>query len=125
MGAYLSKPVTDKVSSDEHNEILKCGASSMQGWRIYQEDAHNTCLNYDENQALFAVYDGHGGSEVAVYTAAELPEFIKKTESYKNGKYSQALTDAFLDFDSTLVESDVQAILKEIAGSKEKDGNDD
>ncbi|KAB7507124.1 putative protein phosphatase [Armadillidium nasatum] len=124
MGAYLSKPVTDKVSSDEHNEILICGASSMQGWRIYQEDAHNTCLNYDENQALFAVYDGHGGSEVAVYTAAELPEFIKKTESYKNGKYSQALTDAFLDFDSTLVESDVQAILKEIAGSKEKDDSD-
>lgn len=37
MGAYLSEPVTEKVSSDEANEILECGASSMQGWRVNQE----------------------------------------------------------------------------------------
>lgn len=37
MGAYLSEPVTEKVSSDEANEKLECGASSMQGWRVTQE----------------------------------------------------------------------------------------
>lgn len=37
MGAYLSKPVTEKVSSDESNENLVCGASTMQGWRVDQE----------------------------------------------------------------------------------------
>lgn len=37
MGAYLSEPVTEKVSSDEANEKLECGASSMQGWRVNQE----------------------------------------------------------------------------------------
>lgn len=37
MGAYLSEPVTEKVSSDESNEKLECGASSMQGWRVNQE----------------------------------------------------------------------------------------
>lgn len=37
MGAYLSEPVTEKVSSDEGNEKLECGASSMQGWRVNQE----------------------------------------------------------------------------------------
>lgn len=37
MGAYLSEPVTEKVSSDEASEKLECGASSMQGWRVNQE----------------------------------------------------------------------------------------
>lgn len=37
MGAYLSTPCTKKDSSDEKNDLLNCGASSMQGWRINQE----------------------------------------------------------------------------------------
>lgn len=37
MGAYLSEPITDKVSTDEMGERMICGASSMQGWRVTQE----------------------------------------------------------------------------------------
>lgn len=37
MGAYLSEPITEKISSDEIGERLSCGASSMQGWRVSQE----------------------------------------------------------------------------------------
>lgn len=37
MGSYLSEPVTEKVSTDESNNKLNCGASSMQGWRVTQE----------------------------------------------------------------------------------------
>lgn len=37
MGSYLSEPVTEKVSSDDSNDKLICGASSMQGWRASQE----------------------------------------------------------------------------------------
>ena len=37
MGAYLSKPITDKVSSDEVGKNVAYGASSMQGWRIQNE----------------------------------------------------------------------------------------
>lgn len=37
MGAYLSEPITEKHSTDEGNEFLSCGASSMQGWRMSQE----------------------------------------------------------------------------------------
>ena len=52
---------------------------SMQGWRLnmvskkdlmmFQEDAHITDLKFDNNQdqAMFAVFDGHGGREVAAY----------------------------------------------------------
>lgn len=37
MGAYLDKPYTEKESTDEINDSLSCGASSMQGWRSSQE----------------------------------------------------------------------------------------
>ncbi|XP_042208857.1 probable protein phosphatase CG10417 [Homarus americanus] len=121
MGAYLSEPVTEKLSSDEDGDWLKYGASSMQGWRVSQEDAHNSILDYDKKTHLFAVYDGHGGHEVAAYTALKLPDFLKETEAYKNGLISQALTDTFLGFDATLVKPEVVSILKQIAGTKDED----
>lgn len=69
-------------------------------------------IDFDENKSLFAVYDGHGGSEVAVYTSQHLPEFIKKTAEFKKGNYKQALIDAFMEFDESLIKDEVMAILK-------------
>lgn len=94
----------------------------MQGWRVYQEDAHNVIIDFDENKSLFAVYDGHGGSEVAVYTSQHLPEFIKNTEEFKKGNYKQALIDAFMEFDESLIKDEVMAILKNL--KKETEGED-
>lgn len=48
MGSYLSTPVTKKVSSDEVDDKLKCGASSMQGWRVSQE----VCLYFTVKTSL-------------------------------------------------------------------------
>ncbi|KAK8732822.1 hypothetical protein OTU49_006945 [Cherax quadricarinatus] len=125
MGAYLSEPVTEKLSSDEDGKWLSYGASSMQGWRVSQEDAHNSILDFDTDTHLFAVYDGHGGHEVAAYTALKLPDFFKDTEAYKSGNISQALTDAFLEFDATLVKADVVTVLKQIAGTKDEDEDEE
>ncbi|XP_038215482.1 probable protein phosphatase 2C 58 isoform X3 [Zerene cesonia] len=118
MGAYLSEPVTEKISSDESNSNLECGASSMQGWRVNQEDAHNTILDFDLNTSLFAVYDGHGGAEVATYCSQNLPNYIKNTEAYKNGDLVKALSDAFLGFDATIASKEVMDILKELAAGE-------
>ncbi|XP_041977839.1 probable protein phosphatase 2C 11 [Aricia agestis] len=125
MGAYLSEPVTEKLSSDENNDKLECGASSMQGWRVNQEDAHNTILDFDEDTSLFAVYDGHGGAEVATYCSQKLPDFIKNTEAYKSGKFVEALSDAFLGFDATIATKEVMDILKELAGEINPPGPSD
>ncbi|XP_026329735.1 probable protein phosphatase 2C 11 isoform X2 [Hyposmocoma kahamanoa] len=125
MGAYLSEPVTEKVSSDEANEKLECGASSMQGWRVNQEDAHNTILDFDVNTSLFAVYDGHGGAEVATYCSQNLPKFIKNTDTYKRGELIQALEDAFLNFDATIATKEVMDVLKELAGEINPPGPSD
>ncbi|XP_076161491.1 putative protein phosphatase CG10417 [Ptiloglossa arizonensis] len=125
MGAYLSEPITKKVSSDEVGKNVAFGASSMQGWRISQEDAHNCCIDFDENVSLFAVYDGHGGHEVATYCARNLPDFIKQTDAYKRGDIRQALIDAFLGFDATLEKPEVVTILKELAGTSTSDKKKD
>ncbi|XP_034182448.1 protein phosphatase 1G [Osmia lignaria lignaria] len=125
MGAYLSEPITKKVSSDQVGKNVAFGASSMQGWRISQEDAHNCCIDFDENVSLFAVYDGHGGHEVATYCASNLPDFIKQTEAYKKGDIRQALIDAFLGFDATLEKPEVISILKELAGTSTTDNKKD
>ncbi|KYN29662.1 hypothetical protein ALC57_00925 [Trachymyrmex cornetzi] len=92
-------------------------------------DAHNCCIGFDENVSLFAVYDGHGGHEVATYCARNLPDFIKQTEAYKTSDIRQALIDAFLGFDETLTKPEVVNVLKELAGTstsekKENDSNE-
>lgn len=125
MGAYLTAPVTDKESSDGTCIRLSYGASSMQGWRRTQEDAHNCIVEFEKDASLFAVYDGHGGAEVAKYCSIHLPDFILSRPEYKNGNIVQALEDAFLEFDATLIKPEVISELKQIAGLSEASESDD
>lgn len=112
MGVYLSQPKTDKVCTDECNDLIAVGASSMQGWRLSQEDAHSSILNFDKHTSFFAIYDGHGGAEVAQYCADKLPEYLKNVSTYKSGNMVQALKDAFLGLDGTLLDPQVVSTLK-------------
>ncbi|KAH3734007.1 hypothetical protein DPMN_040446 [Dreissena polymorpha] len=123
MGVYLSSPITDKVSVDEKCSNYVYGASSMQGWRMTQEDAHNCISDFDPETktSMFAVYDGHGGSEVAQYAAAHFPEFLRTLELYREGQLDEALQKAFLGFDLTLKDEKVIQALKVLAGVDEND----
>lgn len=129
MGAYLSEPLTEKHSQDEEDGRFKVGASSMQGWRVSQEDDHNAILDYGEKSAYFAVYDGHGGHEVAKYVADKLPSFIQNRKDFSFGADDDAMTktlqDAFVSFDATLIERPVVNELKRIAGVKELEDEDE
>ncbi|KAG7236018.1 hypothetical protein INR49_001416 [Caranx melampygus] len=116
MGAYLSQPNTTKTSSDGGNSNMSYGISAMQGWRVSMEDAHNCILDFDEETAMFAVYDGHGGEEVALYCSKYLPDIIKEQKTYKDGKLQKALEDAFLAIDSRMTTEDVIKELVQIAG---------
>lgn len=64
MGAYLSKPVTEKTSLDCSTDTLTYGLSEMQGWRRSMEDAHIAQHALSDGLSMFAVFDGHGGTEV-------------------------------------------------------------
>lgn len=89
-----------------------------------QEDAHNTILDYDKDTSFFAVYDGHGGAEVAKYCAMKLPEFIKSLSSYSAGNLEEALREGFLQFDATLITSYGLSELKLLAGNSSDDSCD-
>ena len=46
---------------------LRYGLSAMQGWRRTMEDSHISNLDIGDGVAIFGVFDGHGGSEVALF----------------------------------------------------------
>ena len=56
---------------------LKAGLAEMQGWRASMEDAHVLCTDAEADAGapglgVFAVFDGHGGAEVARYAAKQV-----------------------------------------------------
>ena len=73
MGDFLTKPITEKNPTDGKNDRLMFGACSMQGWRKSNEDAHIHELDLGDGNALFAVFDGHGGEQVAMFCERYFP----------------------------------------------------
>ena len=49
--------------------------------------------------ALFGVFDGHGGREVAHYTKIHFGETLKNNKFFEEENYIEALRDSFLEID--------------------------
>lgn len=84
MGSYLSEPVTTK-HSDTGRGVGHCWATScMQGWRVGMEDAHIAMSDLGgvcHGTSLFAVFDGHGGKEVAHFCESHMPSELRRLAS--------------------------------------------
>ncbi|KAK3816155.1 MAG: phosphatase 2C-like domain-containing protein [Benniella sp.] len=104
MGQTLSAPITEKHSSSGAGSRFAYGASAMQGWRITMEDAHTTLLDVEdaEGTAFFAVYDGHGGPNVAKYSGEGLHKRIVGDKAFAKGDYMAAIKNGFLEMDRAL-----------------------
>lgn len=83
------------------------GSTTVQGWRSTQEDAHLAVPDFDSNTALFGVFDGHNGAEVAQYCAKTLPGLLKKNGNYKSKNYEDALKECFQELDDMLLKKEV------------------
>jgi serine/threonine protein phosphatase PrpC len=70
MGTYLSTPVLDKTQDfgECGGDVCAWGLTEMQGWRQSMEDAA-LARQFGTGTAVFGVFDGHGGSEVAAFCA--------------------------------------------------------
>jgi serine/threonine protein phosphatase PrpC len=76
------------------------------------EDAHIANVNFENGVSLFAVFDGHGGPEVAKFCAEYFGPELLKNENYKNKNYKKALEENFLKMDEILMSDDGPNILK-------------
>ncbi|PAA67363.1 hypothetical protein BOX15_Mlig032573g1, partial [Macrostomum lignano] len=116
MGQTLSEPVTNKDTSLKRSPDLTVGTSSMQGWRVHMEDAHSSFLSLPGHldTAYFAVFDGHGGSKVAKYAAANLHRKILAQPSFPADP-SAAMERGFLALDEEM--QNCKETRDELAGS--------
>ena len=130
---YLPNAKLEFDSHDASNDWLSVGITSAQGWRIQQEDAHICDLRFDHKGqlALFGVFDGHNGYEIAHHAAKMLPEYIKSNQHFRSQQYGmlqillliqllifnfavQTLEQSFLEFDGSLLEEKNNQALNQI-----------
>jgi serine/threonine protein phosphatase PrpC len=146
MGNLLGAPITEKETHEGTTpDGIPWAVSSMQGWRVHMEDAHiaeHRLYAYEvvdgvpnkldlPGHAMFAVFDGHGGTYAAMYSGRNLcrvlscqPKFVEYakfeeersekektiTSAEERDKYiraglallQQALVDAFVDIDKEI-----------------------
>ncbi|KAI3434571.1 hypothetical protein D9Q98_002643 [Chlorella vulgaris] len=124
MGAYLSSPVTDKESGEGEDDAFGYGFSAMQGWRTDMEDAHAAVLDLDPatKAAFFAVFDGHGGAEVARFMARHLAVELVANKCFQANDVERALTEVFLHMDGRLVAEEHRDELKSLRTKETEDG---
>ena len=98
-----NSPCTIKVYHEGKNESVQFVACAMKGWRDEMEDfysANLNLLNTDSN--LFAVFDGHGGKDVALYASNSLHKILVNEHAYYSQQYEAALKAAFIKLDYDL-----------------------
>jgi serine/threonine protein phosphatase PrpC len=95
----------------------------MQGWRTSNEDAHITALDFVPGVSLFAVFDGHGGAEVAKFCEKHMVEELKANKDFQAQKYEEALRTVFLKIDKMLLENSAKAELQKYSKTNQYSGN--
>ncbi|GEQ71869.1 hypothetical protein JCM33374_g5555 [Metschnikowia sp. JCM 33374] len=113
MGQLLSHPMEEKSIEFQSFESITYCVGAMQGYRMTMEDAHDIRISENESLAVFGVFDGHGGKEVAHILRGTLVAKIFKqlNQLIKAGKdespltkLTQTLKDCFFEVDSQLPE---------------------
>ncbi len=80
---------------------LEWGVAACRGWRETMEDRHTAIINDNSKQAFFAIYDGHGGHQVAEYLQQEFYHFFLSIIQ-KSPVVEDALKTAFVQYDARL-----------------------
>jgi protein phosphatase PTC1 len=103
---------SSKEPTVSYTSIADFGVCSDQNWKYRRrmEDAHymEDKFNGDGTQGFFAIYDGHGGKEAAIFAADNLHKLLaeeinKEADTMKDPeKVLQALKRSFLATDEKL-----------------------
>ena len=114
---YLAAPNKEKSKDELITSKFAGNSCSMQGWRKSMEDAH--VMYSDDQLSLFAVFDGHGGSEVAKYCGKNVVDVFKSIEKEKSGNIKDALIETFLKLDENMLKEAGQKELREFKDNPE------
>ena len=110
----LAEPITNKIFKNYENENIRVGVCLMQGWRKTMEDISLVLPNFDGDNSLFGIFDGHGGSIISQFVACNIEDILKDNLSYKHLNYKQALIDSFIILDEILKNHRIDRFLKKI-----------
>ncbi len=66
------------------------------------EDDHYMNANFDKDVSLFAIFDGHGGQEVATFCAKNVEKVLKSNKHYQNQRFKVALEETFEELDKLM-----------------------
>lgn len=69
-------PLDPKYNCPTNECGIMCSVGVHEGSRAYFEDRHRVVFNEDGFRGYFGVYDGHGGSKAAHFTAEHMYDFI-------------------------------------------------
>ena len=67
------------------------------------EDSHIAELDIGDGNSLFAVFDGHGGPEVAKFSQNHFTKNLVSSAAYKRKDYKLALENTMLKMDRLLL----------------------
>ena len=120
----LAEPIYQKIYKSYEDENIRVGICLMQGWRKTMEDTALAMPNFDgQENSLFGIFDGHGGSIVSQFVACNIENILKNSKYYKKANYEKSLVDSFILLDELLKNKSVDTFLKKIR-SHQKDLND-
>lgn len=83
------------------------------------EDAHICNTNLGAGMALFGVFDGHGGQEVALYVKKYYAKILSNLPAFKMRNYRLALEESFLKMDEQMLTEQGQKELFKMNKSRE------
>jgi serine/threonine protein phosphatase PrpC len=113
----LKKEATEKISNDtleeyyvendSGNDLLKNYAykeNANARFRDYMEDKGKSILNFnsDPDNALFCLFDGHGGGEVSKFLQDNFPKHMKESLPINSENYAEKLKSLFLKLDNII-----------------------
>jgi protein phosphatase PTC2/3 len=95
-----NRPCTIKEYNEGSNGTMQFVACAMKGWRDEMEDFHCVHLNMQgRDMSLFAVYDGHGGKDVANYASISLHKLLLNDDYFCSEQFEAGLKASFIKLD--------------------------
>lgn len=90
------------VVIQDFNELYR---GKVNRWMLMKTQHNRNCLNSLQESprcSYYALFDGHGGAEAAIYSVAHLAYYLRNSISYPDDP-ENAITDAFVRTDQAII----------------------